>query len=97
MKLLDYIKKDSAKVGVWAVVLTEVAYVVLLSTALLVAGESLWQHFSWYAGAALPALLIVRFYAKEKVYLNATKGAIVALFVTFVAYMIVFIKYFYNA
>ncbi|MBQ7280536.1 MAG: hypothetical protein IJR13_07445 [Bacteroidales bacterium] len=92
MTVKQFFQQDKAMVGVVAVVASELLAVVLLTVVLLIVGESPMAHIRWYAGVAVPALLVVRAYAKYRDALSATKGAIVALAVTFVLFMLFLIK-----
>lgn len=80
-------QKDTLWTGIAAVVLSEILVGVLLGTGLKLAGESLYGHARWFVVMFVAALLVMRAYMKKKEYLNATKGAICAMFVTFVAFM----------
>lgn len=92
MSLKEFFQQDKTSVGVWAVIIAEVLPAALLALTLWLLGEGLQEHIRWFAGAALPALLVVRAYAKYKKALSATKGAIVTLFITFVAFLLYLIK-----
>ena len=92
MTLKEYFQQDKAAVGVVAVVASELLAALLLTAVLLIIGEPLSAHIRWYAGAAVPALLVVRAYAKYRESLSATKGAIIALAITFVAFMLFLLK-----
>ena len=90
--LKQYFQQDKATVGVVAVLLSELLPALLLWAVLTILGESPAGHIRWFAGAALPALLVVRAYAKHKECLSATKGAIVTLFATFLIFMLFLLK-----
>ncbi|MBR1792612.1 MAG: hypothetical protein IJ764_03125 [Bacteroidales bacterium] len=92
MSLKEFFQQDKTIIGVIAVIIAELIFIGLLSVVCLVTGTPPFTHPRWYAGAALPALLIVRAYAKHKDALSATKGAIITLFVTFVAFLMYLIK-----
>lgn len=92
MSLKQYFQQDKASVGVLAVLLSELLPALLLWIVLIAIGQNPADHIRWFAGAALPALLVVRAYAKHKESLSATKGAIVALFITFLFFMIFLLK-----
>lgn len=92
MSKKQYFQQDKPSVGVVAVLLSELLPILLLWIALLLFGESPADHIRWFAGAALPALLVVRAYAKHKACPSATKGAIVAFFITFLLFMLFLLK-----
>ena len=92
MTIKQYFLQDKATVGVVAVLLSELLPALLLWATLMIFGESPANHIRWFAGVALPALLVVRAYAKHKECLSATKSAIVTLFVTFLIFMLFLLK-----
>lgn len=92
MTFKEFFAQDKASRGVLAVVLAEAVPAILLIAVLLIIGEPVKEHIRWMAGAAVPALLVVQAYARHKEALNATRGAIVTLFVTFITFMLILIK-----
>ena len=67
-------------------------FCLFLWAGLSVAGIDPASHERWFGGAFIPLVLLLRFYAKTKNHLTATRTLIVLLFVTFAAFMYLMIK-----
>lgn len=84
-----FFTQDTLLVGLVAGLGSELLFCLLLTAALLVAGQ--WppppDQTRWFGGMFIPLLLILRAYAKPKQYLTVTKTLATILFVTFVAFM----------
>lgn len=90
MKLLQH---NSVAVGIIATLLSELLCGLVIFLVLLIPALGMAGHERWLAAAFVPPLLLVRYYAKEVEYPLALKAAISTLFVTFVAFMWVMLKY----
>ena len=93
MKIKEYLNRDTVGVGLVTGLAAMLAYVLLLTAGLLIAGESVADHIRWYGGMFVALLLVLRYYAKKGTHLAATRTLIVLLFVSFVA----FIYYLFHA
>ena len=91
-KLLN---KDGYAWGAMLCVASEVLCGLLLWIVLWVAGLDVRAYVRWFAVAFVPALLLLRYYAREKEYPASLRAAIVTFFVTFVAFMWFLLKYRY--
>lgn len=60
--------------------------------ALLLLKQPLPESLRWFGLCFVPPMLLLRHYAKKRSQGMATKGIIAALFVTFVAFMWLFVK-----
>ncbi|MBQ0015827.1 MAG: hypothetical protein KBT04_02445 [Bacteroidales bacterium] len=78
--------------GVAAALIVSLLPAVILACVLLILHEPVLDHYNWFAGCALPPLLLIRYYAKAKDYPQALKGAIITLFVLFILYMMFYTK-----
>ena len=83
----NFFKQDRYIVGVVAGLGCEILFAVLLWIGLTIAGEPVMPHIRWFAGAFIPMILVLRYYAKRKVQLRVTKALIVTFFVTFIGFM----------
>lgn len=92
MKALN---RNSIATGVIATLLSEVLCALLIFLLLLIPAIGMEGHVRWFAAAFVPPLLLVRYYAKAIEYPMALKASISTLFVTFVAFMWVMLKYRY--
>ena len=90
-------KKDNITTGIVLSLGSELLTALLLWAGLTVAGslgaEGLEpaSHVKWFGVAFVPAVLLLQHHAKEK-HIVVTKTMIVVLFVTFVAFMVLFMK-----
>ena len=75
-----------------AVVATELPVALLWWVVLSIAGIPLAENLRWLAPAFIPPVLIVRSMAKRQQMPNATKGAIVTLFITFIIFIVIYLK-----
>ena len=91
-KILQYFKQDNTSCGAIAAATVMIVPALLLWLVLMLINEPVLPHIGWFAGSALLGLLVVRYYAKAKCYPAALKGAIVTLFLLFIAYMALFLK-----
>ena len=84
-----FFHQDKVVVGIVAALGSELVVALLLTIGLLVTGN--WppaaSQIRWYAACFLPPLLVLRYYSKQKQWLQVTRTIIVVLFVTFIAYM----------
>ena len=67
------------------------AAALLLTVGLMVAGEPLTEHLTWYAGCFVGPLLIMRYYIKLQKP-TVTKTLMTLLFLTFIPFMILLFK-----
>ena len=93
MNIKQYLNRDNVAVGVATGLSVMLAYCLLLTVGLLIAGETVTDHIRWYGGMFVPLLLVLRHYAKKGTQLTVTRTLIVLMFVTFVA----FIYYLFHA
>lgn len=89
----QFLLHDTPSRGAIAVLLSELLAALLVSALILVLHFTFLDHARWFVLCFLPALFVTRFYMKQKTHLRATKGAIVALFVTFLAFMAFLFKH----
>lgn len=92
MKIID---RNSIAVGIIATLLSEVLCALLIFLILLIPAIGMDGHIRWFAAAFVPPLLLVRHYAKAIEYPMALKASITTLFLTFVSFMWVMLKYKY--
>ena len=86
---------NSYLTGILGVIISEVLCAALLLLGLIIAGTPIPDHLRWFAVVFVPPLLLLRYYAHEKDYPLTLKACIVALFVTFVAFMWYLLRYHY--
>ena len=92
MKIPSRFRQDRWETGIVAVVATELPVVLLWWVVLSIVGLPLIENLRWLALAFLPPALLLRSMAKRQQLPNATKGAIVTLFATFLLFIIVYLK-----
>lgn len=90
-----YLDKDSAILGVVATLVSTLLCAGLLWLVLVILRLPMSEHARWFAVAFVPSLLLLRYYAKEKVYPTTLKAVISTFFVTFVLFMWFMLKYKY--
>lgn len=91
-KLLN---RNSIAFGVLVVLGLEALVGVLLWLGLMVFGQPVQDHLRWFAVAFVAPLMLLRYYAKEKLYPDTLKAVVTTLFVTFVLFMWYLLKYKY--
>lgn len=82
-----FFKQDRILTGIVLAVGSELAVVLLLWIALLIAGVAPGDYLRWFGACFIPPVLILRHYAKNKDYPTVTKTIIITLFITFLAFM----------
>lgn len=87
------LNRNSIPYGILITLISEIATAAILWLVLVIIGIPI--QLRWFAAAYLPAILILRYYAKEKLYPDTLKAMITTLFVTFVAFMWFLLKYKY--
>ncbi len=92
MKIPSRFRQDRWETGIVAVVATELPVVLLWWVVLSIVGLPLIENLRWLALTFLPPALLLRSMAKRQQLPNATKGAIVTLFATFLLFIIVYLK-----
>lgn len=90
-----FLDRNSIPFGVILVVVSEVLCALLLLLGLLIAHAGVEQHLRWFAVAFVPPVLFLRYYAKDKQYIDTLKAIATTLFVTLVAFMWYLLKYRY--
>lgn len=90
-----FLNHDSITFGVLIVLVTELITAGLLLLGLVVFASPVEEHLRWFAVAFLPAILMLRYYAKIKECPTTLKSAVSTLFVTFVIFMWYLLKYRY--
>lgn len=65
----------------------------ILWGALMLSGIAPQEHINWFAGIFLLPILMLRYYAHNKGCPMTLKSLVVTLFVTFILYMYIYIKY----
>lgn len=88
----QFFGQDRCAVGAIAVVGIEALSALVEWVVLMLLGMEPLANINYWVLVFVPALLVLRHYMKQRTSLKTTKGAIVALFVTFLAYMALFIK-----
>ena len=83
--------KDTIGWGVALVLGSEVAVALLLFVLIHIVSIFNYQ-FSFFGACFIPPILILRYLARKGPGNNALKGAIISLFVTFIAFMFFFLK-----
>ena len=78
--------------GAVAVLLCELLVAMLWVGTLCVLHASFVTHLRWLALAFVPAALLLRSYAKKAQRPAATKGAIITLFVTFLLFIVIYLR-----
>lgn len=91
-KLLD---RNSTPFGVLLTLGSEVVTASILWLVLLLVGSPIVEQLRWFVIAYVPAILLLRYFAKDKNCPDTLKSMIVTLFVTFVAFMWFLLKYKY--
>lgn len=86
-----FFSQDTPFVGLATGLGVLIVTALLLTAGLLLAGESVTAHISWYAGCFIPPLLIMRYYVKLQKS-TVVKTIIVTLFITFIAFMFLLFK-----
>lgn len=74
------------------VVATEIPVALLWLTVILLAELSPVEQLRWLALAFIAPVLLLRRMAKRQQMITATKGAIVTLFVTFLVFIVIYLK-----
>lgn len=90
---MSFLHRNSIATGIIATLLSEVLCALPIFLLLLIPAVGLAGHERWFAAAFVPPLLLVRHYAKAEQYPLALKASISTLFITFVAFMWVMLKY----
>lgn len=85
--------RNTIATGIIATLLSEVLCALLIFLILLIPVVGLAGHERWFAAAFVPPLLLVRHYAKAEQYPLALKSSITTLFISFVVFMWVMLKY----
>lgn len=86
-----FLQQDTITVGLIVGLGSIAILALLLSAGLLIAGEPIANHLSWYAGCFIAPLLIMRYYIKlQKA--TVAKTLMVLLFVSFIPFMILLFK-----
>lgn len=90
-----FFQQDKIIVGIVAGLGSELLLALLLTVGLIATGN--WppneSQIRWYAGVMVAPLLLVRYYSKQKQWLNVTRTLIVVLFVTSVAIIYYLLHY----
>lgn len=87
-----FFQQDTVMVGLVAGLGTELAYCLVLTVGLLVAGMPPLEHIRWYAGMFVCLILVLHRYAKRREYPTVGKTLIVVLFATFIPFIIYLLK-----
>lgn len=87
-----FFSQDRILVGLLAGIGSELGFCLVLTTGLLLAGESVEAHLRWFGGMFIPILLTLRFYAKRKEQPTVTKTLATIFFITFIAFMFYLLK-----
>lgn len=74
------------------VVATEIPVALLWLVVVLMSGLSPAEQLRWLALAFIAPILLLRRMAKRQQMITATKGAIVTLFITFIVFIVVYLK-----
>lgn len=91
----NLIDRNSLLFGVVATLVVELLCALVLWGALSVAGVSAIDHLRWFAVAFVPAVLLLRYYAKRQDCPLTLKSVICTFFVTVVAFFWVLLKWHY--
>lgn len=89
--LKEFFKKDTITVGLITGLDSLLLSALLLTAGLLIAGEPLLVHLSWYAGCFVPPLLIMRYYVKLQ-HSVTVKTLMTTIFITFIVFMFFLFK-----
>lgn len=84
--------QDKISVGITAILFSELLCAIVIWVVLTLLGMAPFANYNYWVLVFVPALLVMRYYMKQRNYLTTTKSAIVTLFVTFLAYMAYFIR-----
>ena len=87
MNIKEQLNRDTVAIGLATGLGSMLAFCLLLTAGLLIAGEPIMDHIRWYGGMFVPLLLVLRHYAKGSDHLTVTRTIIVLLFVSFIAFM----------
>lgn len=87
-----FFQRNSILTGIIAELGSQLLFVLLLAAALTIIGEPISSHLRWFAGAFIPGLLVVRYYAKKKDFLLTTKTVISLFFLTFIIFLFLLFK-----
>lgn len=84
----DFFRRDKVSTGLVVVLGSEAAVALLLWLGLAVAGIGYAGHLRWFGACFIPPVLFLRHYAKKRDCPTVTKTIIIALFITFVLFML---------
>lgn len=91
-KLQSLLQHDSWTTGIVAVIATELPVALMVWVVLTVIGQPLAGNLRWLAIAFIAPALLLRRMAKRQQLPAATKGAIVTLFLTFLTFILLYLK-----
>ncbi|KWW29760.1 MAG: hypothetical protein AUK63_910 [bacterium P3] len=92
MKIPTLLRQDRWVSGLLAVIASELPLAALWATVLALSGLPAGENLRWLAPAFIPPVLLLRHMAKRRQTPEATKGAIVTLFGTFMVFIVFYLK-----
>ena len=88
-----FLSQNTLLVGVTVTLASEALAAALVWLVLALLGQPVAGSVRWFALCFVPPALILRHYAKRRSQSLATRGTTATLFVTFIAFMWLFVKH----